>query len=312
MKETNETTAEESNEELSTLKESLREALNDGDMQRADELRDQISPHLEVLKEEIEISPETARKIMGEGGYFGPEEAEKAFKLNIDAKDIPKIPFDREDLESAKNLGDILVLRVDKDSDGDPLTMERMEEITSFDGISPSRYAHNWWWDEAVFNRETPRTGWAIISGRPMMATAGTDYLEQTEILVGSFFANEFLGRSLPQEYQEAVRELEEKKDKIKDLMSQQILDLTVSKTLVDLKINRLLRPTPVEVAYDRFLHDSRKKKREKPLYGGNTIWTNGFMPDRGIVGMGGQKVFARPANGLVSGDFFAAMSRRS
>ncbi|MDO8507935.1 MAG: hypothetical protein Q7S53_05235, partial [bacterium] len=93
MKEINETAAEESNEELSTLKESLRQALDEGDIKRAGELKEEMAPHLETLKgfkTNADIFKE-AEEIMGKD-FLGPQAIENTFGIHLESKDIPRIP----------------------------------------------------------------------------------------------------------------------------------------------------------------------------------------------------------------------------
>ncbi|MDO8507942.1 MAG: hypothetical protein Q7S53_05270 [bacterium] len=310
MKEIIETTVEESNEELSHLKESLRHAVDEGDVQKAEDLKAAILPHLEVVRNELGITPEKAQEMMG-GKYFGPEAIEKAYRIKLERKDIPKIPFTKEDLEKAQECGDLLVLRVDKDSDGRPLTMERIEELVSTDGTSAAKKADKWWVKEKLFSHDIPRAGWALISGSLMMATAGEKYLEQTKILASNVLANVFMGRDLPQEYKDAVEELEKKAPILK--VRQYVADDNeVSREVAELKINQLLRHTPVEVFYDTFLHYHNKKEDEGALYSFHNIWTNNFLPGKGIVAVGSNGVSCRHAVQDGNHPFFGVISRRS
>ena len=57
---------------------------------------------------------------------FGPADVEKTWGVKVEA---PPIPFSKEDLERAKELGQMLMLRIDKTKDGKPLSMEAMHEI---------------------------------------------------------------------------------------------------------------------------------------------------------------------------------------
>ena len=62
-----------------------------------------------------------AKDIMGEKSVLGPEEVEKCFAITL--SDIPPIPFSRVELENAKRLGHLLILRIDRAADGEPLSM---------------------------------------------------------------------------------------------------------------------------------------------------------------------------------------------
>lgn len=310
MKETTETTVEKSNEELSTLKESLRHAVDEGDVEKAKGLKLRILPHLEVVRQGLGMTAEKAKEMLGDN-YLGPEAIEKAFKIRLESKDIPKILFTEEDLERASESGDLLVLRIDKDPEGKPLTMERIEELVSSDGHSAAKKADQWWVKEKIFDQDIPRPGWALISGDLMMATAGKNYLEQTELLAANLVVNNFLGRDIPPEYKEAIDELKSKLPALK--VRQHIAeDDEVSKEVTGLKINQLLRHTPVEVFYDTFLHYLNKRLGEGALYNFHNIWTNQFIPEKGIIAVGSGGVNCKNALEESDHPFFAVISRRS
>ncbi len=67
-----------------------------------------------------------AREIMGEREVMGPEEVKKAFGIEVPESEVPPIPFNETELKRAKELGQFLVLRVDKTQDGQPLTMQKL------------------------------------------------------------------------------------------------------------------------------------------------------------------------------------------
>src|SRR3989338_833766 len=60
------------------------------------------------------IEFQEAKELLGED-LIGPEEIEKT--LGVSPEEIPDIPFSREALERAKQMGQMLVLRVEKTED---------------------------------------------------------------------------------------------------------------------------------------------------------------------------------------------------
>ncbi|MCX6782123.1 MAG: hypothetical protein NTW66_03340 [Candidatus Magasanikbacteria bacterium] len=60
--------------------------------------------------EEGEVTLAEAERIFGED-FHGPEAVEKTFDFHVRESEVPPIPFSQEDLERAKELGQMLILR---------------------------------------------------------------------------------------------------------------------------------------------------------------------------------------------------------
>jgi hypothetical protein len=86
-----------------------------------------IASESELGKEAVE-SIEKAKEILG-GDCLGAEAVEKTFGLKLESAKIPAIPFSATELERAKSLGQMLVLRANKGPDGKPLTMQAMNNL---------------------------------------------------------------------------------------------------------------------------------------------------------------------------------------
>src|SRR3989344_5727045 len=73
-----------------------------------------------------------AQEIFGKD-FLGPEALAKTFGIELGdmQKDVLEIQFSREELEQAKQLGMMLVLRVPTDKDNQPLTINNMREMFS-------------------------------------------------------------------------------------------------------------------------------------------------------------------------------------
>ena len=85
----------------------------------------QINTILEQLG--VSIKLEQAQEILGEDKVFGAEKVEKAFGIKLE--EIPVIPYSREQLDEAKRSGDMLVLRVGKNSDGGVLNLKNLIQL---------------------------------------------------------------------------------------------------------------------------------------------------------------------------------------
>ncbi|MDO8507938.1 MAG: hypothetical protein Q7S53_05250 [bacterium] len=243
MKEINEATVEESNEELSTLKESLRQAVDNGDIKKAGELRTEIMPHLEALREKVGISLEKAKEIMGED-FLGPEAVENTFGIKLEESDIPRIPFSEKDIERAKLFDQFLILRVDKSRNGFGLTVGEMERSISGRRVKMiNSYSSK--------GAEPPRTGWALVDKEPRFAPF--DYIEETESLI-EYIKQYFLSGGLPEQYQKAIDDFKERKQLIKnsiDLGPGGSFPDHTAGIVADSDINKLSRQTISEAAYD-------------------------------------------------------------
>src|SRR3989304_4633119 len=116
------------------------------------------------------IEFQEAKELLGED-LIGPEEIEKT--LGVRPEEIPDIPFSREELERAKEMGQMLVLRVEKTEDGKPMSLEAMIDIIQKrwdkEGKGKLLYTDNEYknWKErtgADFCQKAPRAGWTLVS----------------------------------------------------------------------------------------------------------------------------------------------------
>src|SRR3989344_7705133 len=72
------------------------------------------------------IPIEKSIEILGKENVFGSADVEKTWGVKVEA---PPIPLSKEDLERAKELGQMLMLRIDKTEDGKPLTVQAMSAL---------------------------------------------------------------------------------------------------------------------------------------------------------------------------------------
>lgn len=254
-------------------------------LQKALELKSlfEITPESE-LSGEIAEQVEKAKEILG-SDVLGPEAVEKAFGIKINSAEVPSIPFSATELEKAKGLGQFLVLRANRDLDGNPLTMERMEGLLSarFEGRDEKvLYDTDWYKDEKFFTEETPVMKWALTSKEVIPDSTNKNYLEQTETII-SYLNQAFPGGALPKEFQEAIEEFNGKRSEIEGLIDSDWKEAAAR--LEALKITELTRQKPVEALYDLIMY---RENNEQRLLENIYTWTKRRRSDGRLVYVGG------------------------
>lgn len=232
------------------------------DTGRADEALHRLID-MGLLEEGGEFSTaiEEAEELFGED-FLGPEQVEKAF--GIEVADIPDLPYEQAELQRAKELGQMLVLRTDQAPDGRPLTMQKMMELLQpkFDagGRGKVLYDTYWYKNEKFFTEGKPTSRWALVSKTVIPNSTNKNYVEQTQVLA-DYLANEiFPGAPVPADYQAAIREFESQKGDLTSLMGRDWQVAT--RRLSELKLNQLTRRTPSEELYDILLYFQNTDKR--------------------------------------------------
>lgn len=233
------------------------------------------------------LSVERAKEIMGRGQFQGPEEVALVWGSRPSPEQIPAIPFSAEELERAKELGQVLRLRVDKDPSGQPLTMQRMLGIQKpkFDAAGDGKVLFNvdWYKDENFYKTEAPRAGWVLTSREFVPQTTSKNYLQQTEALVEHLTATVLQGRSPSPEYVEAIEEFTREKAGIQAILSSDWQK--ASEKLANLKITKLLRSTEPELMYDAMMDFGAENKKRilESTYGWSATRSSGGY----LVGFG-------------------------
>lgn len=264
----------------------------------ADERKPSDVPERVFQKSLLEERENEAREIMEKGNFFGRQEVEKSLGIEIDPLVIPEIPFSEKDLEKAKELGQFLILRVDKTKDGEPLTMEKINELREGKDYEGKKLLHlndkngetlksAWYKKKYFFKKETPELSWDLVSKDIIPGSGGKNYLKQTEEII-HYIKDIFKDSEIPEEYRQAIEEFESKRDDLKKMMTHDwegalekarhpgetlASDMFEAiERLSDLKINQLTRPTPVEVLYDSVVYS---QDVGQPLYEKEFIWTS-------------------------------------
>ena len=235
------------------------------------------------------LTMEQAETIMGTD-FLGPEAVEKTFGIKLNEEQIPEIPFSEADLERAKELGQMLVLRVEKTADDEPMSLEAMNAILVKKWQKEGKgnllnTSDNWkkWLGQDLFTKETPRKGWSLVSKDLLPESTNKNYLEQTEIIIATLKNEVFKDKEMPKEYIEAIADFESKKVGLTKLIDKDWKK--AAKELSGLDITKLTRQTFSEVIYDLAIYHSINNKRLLP----NKYTSSASLdPDGGVVDLGG------------------------
>ena len=225
--------------------------------------------HAEATKpERVPFSEdiERAREVLGPD-VLGPEAVEKTFGIELDPDEVPELSLSKEELERAKELGQMLVLRVNQASDGEPLTMQKIQELLQdqFDQEGKGKVLYNtdWYKDERFFTTETARAAWALVNKDLIADSTSKNYFEQTELLVQYLRDQVFKGQQIPREYQEAIEEFEKQRKDLKKLTEKDWQK--AAERFEQLKLTQLTRQTPVEALYDTMMAFQNNDERILP-----------------------------------------------
>jgi hypothetical protein len=204
-----------------------------------------------------------AQKILG-NDFIGSEELELIFPGVLKMpENIPKIWFTEAELKRAKELGQFLVLRVDKFSDGKPMTIDNM--ITHF---VPNLRRHQKFTHEPhekvnpeMYRKEKLPLSWALVSKKLILATREKNYWQETQALAQYLVIHVYDGK-LPAKYEAALSEYAQyQKDNFHALRDGEIYQKIFTnwpkyaKEISNLQINQLFRATPAELAYNLLVY---------------------------------------------------------
>ncbi|MDD3774044.1 MAG: hypothetical protein PHW50_02070 [Patescibacteria group bacterium] len=241
-----------------------------------------------IVPAEGEVSEKMveAKRIFG-ADFIGPEEINLAFNGAVEIKDIPAIPFPIEELKRAKELGQMLILRVDQAVDGMPLTMQKIGDILEEKTKDGGKVLYNtdWYKDEDFFT-ETIESGWALVSKELVPESTSKNYLEQTQRLIDYFKTEVLEGGPFSPEYAEAIAEFNREKAGIDAIVesSDEFEWKRASEILSNLKITQLLRQSPVESLYDLIVYFQVNGTRLLP---NQYSWTSRRDSVGDLVGVG-------------------------
>ena len=196
-----------------------------------------------VISEKIfENLTEWAREIMGEN-FYGKEEIEKAFGFKIEESDIPLIPYSQEDLEKAKELGEMLILRIEKDGENNPMTLQRINELVQFGALD----SVDWYQNEDFYKNDSLKAEWKLVGSSFVPDSTNKDYVEQTRALRDYLKKSEMLPKEEEAECSDGILA-------VMQLALWEGKKLGVNIQLADLMVNQRHRRSPVEIVYDWML----------------------------------------------------------
>ena len=148
---------------------------------------------------EINIELNEAKEIFGKD-FLGPEAIQTTFGVELtpdELQEIESIPFTREELEQAKQLGMILVLRVPRLGEGKterPLTIESARELfAKGDSLGDpkkkkqkvfyGKKGESWYDGEKFATQDTPNLGWSLVMKSVLPDSLGKNWDQQEEVL---------------------------------------------------------------------------------------------------------------------------------
>ncbi|OHB02342.1 MAG: hypothetical protein A3A90_00915 [Candidatus Zambryskibacteria bacterium RIFCSPLOWO2_01_FULL_35_19] len=293
-----------------------------------EKLKAEVEASGKLSKPERRTSPDTllkkmelAKEMLGKD-YMGPEKIEKTFGIKVALEDIPDMPYSPDDLEKAKENGEMLVLGVDKDSEGkfltishmlemipeliDPATGEKIKVLYGQDKSGAAKLESSCWYKDEPFytgiNKDGtpipnthPRLKWRLTTKAPLpesvttsyggKAEGSTNYIEQTKIL------REYL-ISLGSLTEDEAKECSDKVlEEINEIMKSDWQE--AARRLSELTVNKNHRRLPPEVLYDILLSIKGNNERilEKTYDWTAALSSYGELVDLGLADRDGVDV---------------------
>ena len=150
-------------------------------------------------KKEGSVEFEEVKEIFGKD-FLGPEAIKTTYGIELtpdELQEIENIPFTREELEQAKQLGMMLVLRVPSIGEGKeakPLTIDQIrEKFSGGDTLGDPkekkkkmfyRSKGDGWFDKEKFALEgTPKLGWGLVMKSVLPDSLSKNWDQQEEVL---------------------------------------------------------------------------------------------------------------------------------
>jgi hypothetical protein len=282
------------------------------DLMASSEIPDSVKDALKGT--EAILSPDMleAKTIMGKD-FIGPDEAKIAFGVE-GSIETPAIPFSKEELERAKELEQMLVLRL-------PMTMAEINEKLGGkvkDGEKLLYHADErtgklkddaWFKDEKFLLEERIEPKWALVSKDIVPETSSKNYLGQTDKIVDYLKNQVFKDKTLPETYQTAIDEFQRVRSSIESTLASDWAK--AAEMLEGLQITNLTRQTPAEALYDLAAYYQTNGERLLP---DKYTWTKRRSSVGGLVlvgsfGSGGVDVGGGRPDGA-GGDLGVSFSR--
>lgn len=251
------------------------------------QLKQELGVGSKKTSEGMETSYEQAQEIMGDS-FYGVEEINNTFKFEFPQEKVPAISYSPEVLEKAKKNGEMLVLRVESDGEGSPMTMERMNEIMQTilaEGDEEEQekllYDTDWYQEEDFFKNASLKTEWRIVGKNFVPDSTSKNYIEQTKVLRDYLMGLDSVSK---EEQEECTDELLVGLQKMLDEDYDKNWKEVASK-LSELLINKNHRRIPAEILYDWVLQFRNRK--ERGILEANYDWSNTLSSDGRLVLLG-------------------------
>jgi len=231
---------------------------------------------------------ERAREIMGKD-FFGPAQVLEAWNTKLETSEIPPIPYSQTELKEAKARGEMLILRIEKDSSGQALDMNRMKQLMKekLQGTDQIEIFRGWTdWSNEKFDKEAPRVPpstkarWALVSKEVLEDSTSKTYAMQTKVLRDHLIETLHLSPDHP-DFKGAD---DANLDRLYELAKADATWKQAALELSKLPINQNYRRTPSEVAYDLLTTFAITKERLLPNH---WDWTNSLRSDGSLVHFG-------------------------
>jgi hypothetical protein len=218
-----------------------------------------------------------AMETIGKENFLGPDEIKNAF--GIEVKNVPKVPFSKQELIEAKRLGQELVLYVDKAKSGKPLTSFEICDTLGNKTSQGTQFFGNYekYFSEIGLGSETPRLGWRLSSKECIPSSGSKNYFNQTQAIVDYLKNEVFKKGAVPKEYADAFAEWEKAKATSLKADSESSDDSKwkdASQKLANLKITELSRERMSEVLYRLALHEKKTGERLLDSAGRSVYYT--------------------------------------
>jgi len=150
-------------------------------------------------KKEGSIEFEEVKEIFGKD-FLGPEAIKTTYGVELtpdELQEIENIPFTIEELEQAKQLGMMLVLRVPRLGEGKterPLTIDSARELfTKGDTLGDpkkkkqkvfyDKKGESWYDNEKFVTQDTPKLGWGLVMKSVLPDSLSKNWDQQDEVL---------------------------------------------------------------------------------------------------------------------------------
>lgn len=284
------------------IDKALEEAKEEGEKNKAEAGKQEGEPREESEKGEGE--PQEGKDVKPDEISQSENFSGKSIDLDSLSEGLKqKIKEYKDSLppEKRKELGQFLILRVDKEKDGTKLSMKRMQDILSKkfeeEGEGKVFWDTDWYEKEEFFTGDSPKLSWALTSKEVIPNSTDKNYLQQTEEIIVYLKEQVFRGEAIPKEYKDAITEFTDQKERIEKLIEDDWKE--AAKLLEGLQINQLIRQSPVEFMYDILAYFRNNKERlfEDNIY----TWTRRRASDGKLVlvgAFGSDGVFVSRASG--------------